>query len=74
MSKLKSKKKRHKVKLSEDEKIDDTIDDKMDGDIDEFEFNTKDTDKGLKMNKVMQRGMFSAKKHKITSTSASIRN
>ena len=64
MSKLKSKKKRHKDKVS-DEKTDDTIDDKMDGDIDESEFDIKDTDKGLKTNIVMQRGIASAKKHKI---------
>ena len=45
--------------------IDDTIDDKLYGDIDESELKTEDTHTGLKMNKVMHRGIASAKKHKI---------
>ena len=65
MSKLKSKKKKHKEQAPDDGVIDDTIDDKLDGDIDESELKTKGTHKGLKTNKVMQRGIASAGKHKI---------
>ena len=64
MSKLKLKKKIHKEQVSDNGEIDDTIDDKLYGDIDESELKTEDTHKGLKMNKVMQRGIASAKKNK----------